>query len=233
MKSEIAIQRSQAYAFFTDVFLYPDESWLEDLPVVKDILGELDVDQVELEILPMTTEELQSAYRKTFGATGSLCYETEYGLPHVYMQSQEMADLSGFYRAFGFETGGSVRERPDHIAVELEFMHVMALKEAVAINNGHEEQAEICREAQKNFLKDHIGKWIDLLAKTLTKQGDGPYAKIGLAAAALINADAKRMGVESEPLLLKNLQPTPFDPDFSCEDCAVAQIQNNPLGGPV
>ncbi|MEK7326009.1 MAG: molecular chaperone TorD family protein, partial [Chloroflexota bacterium] len=110
-----------------------------------------------------------------FGLVGSLCYETELGLPHEYRQSQEMADIAGFYRAFGFNIGGKVRERPDHISAELEFMHVLALKEAYAAERDVLEHVEICIDAQRKFLQEHLGKWVGLLAESLARSaGEGP-----------------------------------------------------------
>jgi TorA maturation chaperone TorD len=75
------------------------------------------------------------------------------------VKSFELADIAGFYRAFGVEiTPGT--ERPDHIAVELEFMHLLAVKEVVAA--GREdggEHARICRDARATFFRDHLGRW--------------------------------------------------------------------------
>ena len=72
----------------------------------------------------------------------------------------ELADIAGFYRAFGVEVepGG---ERVDHIAAELEFMHLLAVKQAVAEERGEVERAEICRDAAVAFLRDHLGRWIE------------------------------------------------------------------------
>ncbi|NIN98480.1 MAG: hypothetical protein GTO49_26570, partial [Anaerolineae bacterium] len=64
------------------------------LPAILDELS-LVRDRLELEVAPLA--DLQAEYRSVFGAVGSLCYETEYGLPHEFRQSQELADLNGFY----------------------------------------------------------------------------------------------------------------------------------------
>src|SRR3990172_7219059 len=163
-------RRAQVYRFLADAFLYPgQENWIEDTPLVAGILRELAPSALEvwgLEIGVWDLPALQAEHRRSFGLVGSLCYETEFGLPHEFRQSQELADLAGFYRAFGLRVGrsqsqgGTVRERPDHIAVELEFMYLLALKEAYAAENGMPEQAEICRETQRKFLSDHLGIWI-------------------------------------------------------------------------
>jgi DMSO reductase family type II enzyme chaperone len=170
--------------------------------------------------------QLQTAHRHAFGLTGSLCYETEYGLPHEFRQSQEMADLSGFYRAFGFTLGGPIHERPDHLSVELEFMHLLALKEAYAANQDMTEQVEICVEAQRKFLQEHLGRWIDLFAHSLTlNAGDSVYSTLARFAADFIKADAAWLGVQPEPPQMGEVKHTPFDPDFSCATCLAAEMR--------
>lgn len=231
MSVENAIRRAQVYGFLTDVFLYPKENWSEDLPIFREILLALGIEAASLNGGSPDLGVLQTIYRNTFGATGSLCYETEYGLPHEYRMSQELADISGFYRAFGFKAGGEIHERPDHIAVELEFMHVLALKEAYALQNGVTEHVEVCREAQGKFLADHLGKWIHLFAKSLEHQGLQPYTRIAALAVEVVQQDARRLRVNLEPLGSEKLQPTPFDPDFSCASCAFSEATDYPRGG--
>jgi nitrate reductase assembly molybdenum cofactor insertion protein NarJ len=244
MDTNIAVRRAQVYSFLSDAFLYPDENWCEDVPLVEEILSSLDWVSPALAIRPLDLAALQAAYRHAFGATGSICYETEYGLPHEFRQSQELADINGFYRAFGFTNGGRVRERPDHLAVELEFMSILALKEAYTAQDGLVEHFEVCLEAQRKFLGDHLGRWIDKFAQSLALNGDGvartgygvarmgyggPYQALARFCALFVNADAARLGVLLEPGELAGARPTPFDPDFSCAGCPVAEVGDRVL----
>lgn len=219
------IRRAQVYSFLAGAFLYPQENWTADAPLLAEIVAGLEMGLTGPSIAQTELPALQAAYRHAFGLTGSLCYETEYGLPHEFRQSQELADLSGFYRAFGFEVGGAVRERPDHLAVELEFMQVLALKEAYAVEQGLSEPAEICHEAQRQFLQDHLGRWLGLFAHSLTLNTlEGTYLALGRFAAAFVKADAARLGVQLEEEPAGPMQPTPFDPDFSCSSCPATEL---------
>ena len=65
---------------------------------------------------------------------------------HEFQRSNYLADISGFYKAFGVEVDC---ERPDALKAELEFMHYLIFKE---INAPVREKAEICLDAQKNSL---------------------------------------------------------------------------------
>lgn len=224
MNTDTAVRRSQVYCFLADAFLYPTDNWLEDLPVLKDIVHGLDASDLGIEARAMSTADLQSEHRRAFGLTGSLCYETECGLPHEFRQSQELADIAGFYRAFGFTTGGPVRERPDHIAAELEFMHVLSLKEACAAENGTAEHVEVCFDAQRKFLQDHLGRWIDLFAESLARSAAaGPYLALARFAAAFVRADAVRLGLALEQRPLAEIRLTPPGPALSCEGCPAVE----------
>ncbi len=224
MNTDTAIRRAQIYRFLADAFLYPTENWLDDLPLLEPILRDLDTGDIELRTSDFGLTDLQAEHRRAFGLAGSLCYETEYGLPHEFRHSQELADIAGFYRAFGFGIGGKVRERPDHLAAELEFMHLLALKEAVATESGIAEHVEICADAQRKFLQDHLGRWIGWFAESLARSAeDGPYPALACFASAFVRADAERLGAHPEPRLLAGVQPTPLGAEISCEGCPVVE----------
>ena len=217
MNTDTAIRRAQIYRFLADAFLYPTENWLEDLPLLGDILRELNISEsLDSGFWSLELPALQAEHRRVFGLTGSQCYETELGLPHEFRQSQEMADIAGFYRAFGFNIGGKVRERPDHVSAELEFMHILALKEAYAAENGVAEHVEICVEAQRKFLQEHLGQWVGLFAESLKQSAtDGPFVALARFGSTLVLADAGRLGVTVEQRPLAGIKPTPLAPEIS------------------
>lgn len=53
----------------------------------------------------------------------------------------------------------AVSEPPDHITVELEFMHYLAGREAQALARGDEATAASLAGAQRQFLAEHLGAW--------------------------------------------------------------------------
>lgn len=235
--SETPFRRAQVYSFLSHTFLYPEENWLEELPLLAGIWEDLRIPtarEFRAGAWNISLEQLRAEHRLAFGLTGSLCYETESGLPHEYRQSQEMADIAGFYRAFGFQVGGLVRERPDHLSVELEFLYVLCLKEAYAREKGTAEQVEVCQEARAKFLQDHLGQWIGLFAQSLERstaersaspEEDSPYLFLARLTEAFIRADADGLGVVIKPRQLAGLQLTPLPADLSCGDCPVPQGQ--------
>lgn len=116
-----------------------------------------------LEIVQPATElaALQREYTRLFSnmtLTDFPPYGAEYLASHIFMKAQSMADVAGFYRAFGVDIDAGT-ERPDHISVELAFMGYLCWKEAYAAEHELGEALDITIAAQKRFFADHLGRW--------------------------------------------------------------------------
>jgi TorA maturation chaperone TorD len=144
-----------------------------------------------------TAGELETHYCAVFThihSTDCPMYETDYGQRDVWRQSNTLADIAGFYRAFGFDPVG---ERPDHAAVELEFLHVLAYKEGWATAHGEEINATVCRDATVAFERDHALGWFPAFAaRTEALGGSGPYAVAARLLATVCAAEADRTGLQ-------------------------------------
>lgn len=239
MSLETAVNYAQIYRFLADAFLYPQENWLEDVPLLNGILEKMGLPGGFFSNLDWDISSLQAEHRRIFGLTGSLCYETEYGLPHEFRQSQELADIAGFYQAFGVQIGGHSRERPDHLAVELEFMYILCLKEAYAISVNRSMDVQVCREAQRSFLNDHLASWVRLFGQALKKSSstgldqshpekdhlpyENPYLALGELTTCFVTVHAEKLGARPPVQLLAGIQPTPLGPELSCGDCPLVE----------
>ncbi len=111
-------------------------------------------------------EELVAEHSRLFEPRSKLQvppYETEYTLAespqHALSQPAHLSDIAGFYKAFGLAISEERPDRVDHIATELEFMYVLALKESMAVEGDETEHIEIVRDAQLKFMNDHLGRW--------------------------------------------------------------------------
>lgn len=165
--------------------------------------------------------EIEREWQSTFGLTDggplSLC-ETEYGMAHIFQKSNTLADIAGFYRAFGVDrTDGA--ERPDHLSVELEFLSFLAAKEAHALEAGREYQAETCRSAERLFLSEHTGRFAPGLFRRMVDGGGfyGIAAETGLAAVEHLMAEH---GIAMPDQLAPSGPSSPEEP-LACGTCPV------------
>jgi len=225
-RSEIGNQRSEVYALLAKGFAHPDATTFgffrslgEDtrclLPSTKDsgylfragdgVLGER-VRALLDAAREATPESLSNSYMRLFDPVGGpFPYEAEMKPLEDFSKAQLLADIMGFYRAFGVEPRD---DRPDHLAAELEFMHYLALKEQHALDAGRSEDAAVCRDAQEKFLRDHLLTWADSLAEALRPRLDATapfYARLlGLLDTLLATekercaSGAERLAVPSE-----------------------------------
>src|SRR5262245_45700315 len=106
--------------------------------------GELPPEALDLRPLLLETarplEWLRAEHDRVFGLVPAReCppYETEYHpSSETFFRSQQLADVAGFYRAFALDTSRAEPERPDHVALELEFMAFLLLKKRLALTSG-------------------------------------------------------------------------------------------------
>lgn len=241
---DLALARSFVHQFLARAFDYPAAeiwAWLsaaDTQSALASALAALEPDpqspvrraQQELAraFQPGAFDALHEDYITAIGhaARGSCpINEIEYGdlKADPLFQPHRLADLAAFYRAFGVEPGSDAGERHDHVAIELEFMAVLTAQEAALLNTAPADGAlPTCREAQRKFLREHLGRWSPAFARRLIRAvGGGPLGALARLTLAFLEAECRRLGVTpgSEDLLLR-----PADEAASlCEGCGLAQ----------
>jgi hypothetical protein len=179
---------------------------------------------------PDAFDAFLNAYIATFGHAargGCPLNEIEYGdiKADPLFQPHRLADLAAFYRAFGLEVTTDAGERQDHLCLELEFMCVLAAKEAYALEHQlAADQLAQCREAQKKFLREHLGRWAPAFARRLTAATNEPTLRV-LAefTRAFVESECVRFGVNagSEEL---SLRPVDEAADRMCDSCGINNL---------
>ena len=177
--------------------------------------------------------DLQAEHRRVFSNVITLdCppYETLFGNDHVFAQSQVMGDIAGFYRAFGVELSKDIHERLDHLSVEFEFMHFLAYKESYARCHDGADKTQIVLDAQKKFVKNHIGRWVPLFCRMLVKKaGSGLYKHVADLMAEWMDFEVAFLGVVPQPYSETDYRPATFNsPEGQTYECG-AQDQGNEL----
>lgn len=197
--------------------------------------GELPPEAMELTPLISFTrlprDLLITEYDRVFGLLISRdCppYETEY-CPQTFSvyRSQQLADVAGYYRAFGLEPADKDPARQDHIVLELEFMAWLIAKTLYASENRQGDNADLCRDAQVNFFRDHLAWWVPAFALALRRKadvlgGEGELTSpaktylgaVGAFLAAFVPAERALLGISPPPTA-----PTPSSVEEQSEDC--------------
>ena len=198
--------------------------------------GELPPDQFTLAPLVKyvagSRDEVNEAFESVFGLLSSMeCppYETSY-CPQTFsvFRSQKVADVAGFYLAFGVEPSRDKPERHDHIALELEFMAWLIAKGPLAPDEG---KARLTQDAQKKFFAEHLAWWVPAFARALRSKADGNAGPVRLAApaksyfgtlgrtlAAFVAVERRLLGIEP-PTELVEAKETDGTETPECEGC--------------
>ena len=117
----------------------------------------------------MKFEEFQSSYIGLFevgkgDAPPCPLYEGYYG----GVRTAIMAELLAFYHYFGVRPNQQApHELPDHLSLELEFMHVLTFKEVIASREG--KKLEPYLKAERDFLERHLVEFITALGSRLSR----------------------------------------------------------------
>lgn len=224
---EHALARAQVYRLLAHAFFQPDSplneirrngrllsegrAALAALPATRSLLRLLG--SVEEGFRATSRRELSRRYVALIshgGEGASLPYETEYTSPHAFQKQAQLADIAGFYRAFGLQWETQGHERPDHLSLELEFMYYLALKQAHALAHGAEDGVAVCVDAQEAFLRDHLGRWPEAFRRALaTRAPDALYARLAHVIESWVAWDCRRQGVKPSLVAVATVSPEP------------------------
>lgn len=147
-------------------------------------------------------DDLRSLYIDIFerGQSVSSPYETEYGRHRAMAKGQELGDIAGFYKAFGFEleTEGENREILDHISVELEFYSLLLMKQNYFAENENLEAAEVIVDGRKKFLTAHLGRFVSAIGQRPGVANNSYFKEVYGWVSDLVDQECARLGVQPE-----------------------------------
>ncbi len=119
-----------------------------------------------------------------------LPYESVYLDPGGQAAGWIVALLEREYAVAGLALSPSLKDLPDHVAVELEFMAFLCGQEADAWNNGAVEDSVQFLEHQATFLDRHLSRWFPEWARQVTTaDSKGIYSVVAETAWAFISHD--------------------------------------------
>lgn len=176
-------------------------------------------------------ETLRSTYADAFGFEhgGRISqYQVEYSPRTLLTSTTVLADIAGFYEAFGLSKVDGNRDRVDHLCLELEFAAYVSLQAATLSEAGDEEGFDIVRDARASFLEDHLGRWIPRFREAVIEETDSAfYQSLAAFGCDLVAADCHLLG--AEPTVFPEDPPNPMaafenedEGNFRCNTCSMA-----------
>ena len=199
MKAEQFLQyethRREAYKLISACYYLPEEDVTEKLAALAETLGNVcaaaaehvakmrgETDRCSLSAgcSLSAIEPLRIDYARLFVGPFELL-APPYGSVYLEGARQVMGgstiDAKNRYQAAGLNMSSSVKEAPDHIAIELEFMYYLIFKEIESLEQADLESAMNYLEKQKDFLKTHLGRWVSKFAAKVEENARADFYK--------------------------------------------------------
>lgn len=205
---------------------YPNQNWLDNLRALAASPNARLTDALRsgIEHLDETDiDALRSEYLRLFDLSSDRIslHESEYGRTRTLFKANTLADIAGFYRAFGFELG-SGQEMLDHISVELEFYALLQIKWLYLDQAGAPEGSAIVTDAMRSFLQDHLGCFAPAILNRLEQLNSTWYLQVFTWIDQLLQDQCASLGATPEASIWQQSQPEP--------DAMSCQVQV-PFGG--
>ncbi len=223
-----ALARAAVYEALAHALAYPDAVRVQAVNSCGAALATTDLPLPLLRFAVLAREAVSGALEPVHVALNTLssspdcpAYESAYVSGDPQQQTQRMADIAGFYRAFGVDaTAGGYR--PDELSVELEFMAFLCQKEAYAEGHLGPPRARQARKAQRIFLEHHLGRWAGALGERLAASAPPGhfYHATGQALAWWLEEELALARVQPQPLaatpaLPQWPEPVSHGPEFA------------------
>ncbi len=187
-EQDLAAARSVVYRIFAELFEYPNDALAaaiasgEPVARLREALACVDpalVVGVDWEALGNAAgsgepdDNLAVQYTRLFdvGVPGPPC--PLYGGLYASERMKTMEEALRFYRHFALATSPSQKELPDHLTVELEFLHFLTFKEVECLAGAGDPGP--FRRAQRDFIARHPGRWVPELCERLNKHDSSAF----------------------------------------------------------
>ncbi len=184
-----ASQRRDTYKNLSTCFFPPEQDTLSQLGGLQASL-----DQVCPEAAPYVEQMRQETELQQLNIDFSRLFVGPFRLlaaPYGSVYLEDKREVMGVstldarkrYIEAGLEFSDDVKEAPDHIAFELEFMYYLVFKEIESLEIGDSAATIGILDRQKAFLIDHLGAWVPRLAAEIEDNAQTDFYK-NLAGAA-------------------------------------------------
>jgi len=181
-----AAARSVIYAGFAKLFSYPADALAQTIidgllynelrQAASTLPYQSSLVNCNYPLFPESINEVQACYCALFDSSAGrnvipLCEKD-----HAQIERSHLwEELMRFYEYFGLEySTDHIKEPPDHLVTELDFLHYLAFLEA-----GTEGDASAFSLARGDFFERHLVNWVPVLCARLERAApDSPYTEL-------------------------------------------------------
>lgn len=146
-------------------------------------------------------DDLYYAWSSLFGVEEGVTvspYELTYIPGPLLTTTKKLADIAGFYNAFGLQIDPGQNDRKDHVVFQTEFLSELSRREALVKDEGDQEGIEIVVDAHAAFVEDHLGRWYWRLAEEVSKHDGGFHAAVAAVLAALVELELDEFNADPD-----------------------------------
>jgi anaerobic sulfite reductase subunit A len=203
---ELAGLRQVVYRLLSSTLLYPDEQRLKAMGAAAAALYKQSDSAVMFAFFPrwerlltsladlpghhVLEEEYVRVFMHSPEVAPCLPYESVYVDPGRQATGWVMTMLEREYAVAGLALSPSLKDLPDHAAVELEFMAFLCSQEADAWSREAAKDGAQTLERQAAFLDRHLARWFPQLARqVVAADGEGIYSVVAETARDFISHD--------------------------------------------
>ncbi len=190
-------QRADNYKFLSDCYYLPDEGLMQK---VVDI-SQTDSCFVKLSSCVPPLAELESLkidFSRLFVGPYKLL-APPYG--SVYLEDGKLIgdstmDVREWYEKEGLDI--VIKDAPDHITMELEFMYFLITKQIEAIKDSNPQDVQSYLQKQSSFLQVHLARWLPGFAENVQQNAQAKfYVQLSAETNNFVQKDMKTLAVDN------------------------------------
>ena len=178
------INRGNCFKLLAACFYEPDKNLLLEEQVCENLSKLLDLwasgaakaaGEMTLGLKTCSQEQLSIDHAALFVGPFELIaapYGSVYKEKNCQVMGESTVDVLRFYQNAGLSV--DIKEPPDHIAIELEFMSYLCNKEAESVANGNYEERETYRHLQRQFFQSAM-EWVPRFCDAIKQGTSNPF----------------------------------------------------------
>jgi TorA maturation chaperone TorD len=186
-------QRADSYKFLSECYYPLDDELVQkviDTAQDRAFFFELACcvpPAVELKSLSVDFAELfVGPYKLLAPPYGSVYFEDN------RIMGNSTIDVRNCYESEGLDI--VIKDAPDHIAVELEFMYYLIARQIEAVRESNLHVVQACRRKQFDFLQAHLGRWLPEFVEKVQKNARTEfYRRLAGLTEAFVQNDMKTL----------------------------------------